>query len=135
MAPYPVSTSIEQWRHRCVHASIAAMCDFYGLRGAVEELTSKQIISCIRRRNHRNSRRIGPGKTKPIEKLVFDQLWNVAYPSAILNPALLPSVSLFPVALRLINWRALSMTLFFMLLVSLLWEATAAVPKGIPPLK
>ena len=111
------------------------MCDFYGLRGAVEELTSKQIISCIRRRNHRNSRRIGPGKTKPIEKLVFDQLWNVAYPSAILNPALLPSVSLFPVALRLINWRALSMTLFFMLLVSLLWEATAAVPKGIPPLK
>ena len=34
----------------------------------------------------------------------------------------------FPVARRFINWRALSLTLFFMLLVSLLWEATGAVP-------
>ena len=34
----------------------------------------------------------------------------------------------FPVARRFINWRALSLTLFFMLLVSLLWEATLAVP-------
>jgi len=42
--------------------------------------------------------------------------------------ALLPSVSFFPVARRFINWRALSLTLFFMLLVSLLWEATLAVP-------
>jgi hypothetical protein len=32
------------------------------------------------------------------------------------------------VARRFINWRALSLTLFFMLLVSLLWEATLAVP-------
>jgi hypothetical protein len=42
--------------------------------------------------------------------------------------ALLPGVSFFPVARRFINWRALSLTLFFMLLVSLLWEATLAVP-------
>ena len=42
--------------------------------------------------------------------------------------ALLPAVSYFPVARRFINWRALSLTLFFMLLVSLLWEATLAVP-------
>jgi hypothetical protein len=42
--------------------------------------------------------------------------------------ALLPSVSFYPVARRFINWRALSLTLFFMLLVSLLWEATVAVP-------
>jgi hypothetical protein len=42
--------------------------------------------------------------------------------------ALLPAVSFFPVARRFINWRALSLTLFFMLLVSLLWEATLAVP-------
>jgi hypothetical protein len=37
-------------------------------------------------------------------------------------------VSFFSVAKRFINWRALSLTLFFMLLVSLLWEATLAVP-------
>jgi hypothetical protein len=42
--------------------------------------------------------------------------------------ALLPSMTFFPVARRLINWRALSLTLFIMLLVSLLWEATLAVP-------
>jgi hypothetical protein len=42
--------------------------------------------------------------------------------------ALLPAVSFFPVARRFINWRALSLTLFFMLLVSMLWEATLAVP-------
>ena len=39
-----------------------------------------------------------------------------------------PAVSFFPVARRFINWRALSLTLFFMLLVSLLWEATLAIP-------
>ena len=42
--------------------------------------------------------------------------------------ALLPAVSFFPVARRFINWRALSLTVFFILLVSLLWEATLAVP-------
>ena len=42
--------------------------------------------------------------------------------------ALLPAVSFFPVAKRFINWRALNLTLFFMLLVSLTWEATLAVP-------
>lgn len=42
--------------------------------------------------------------------------------------AFLPAVTFFPVARRFINWRALSLTLFFMLLVSLLWEATLAVP-------
>jgi hypothetical protein len=42
--------------------------------------------------------------------------------------ALLPSMSFFPVARRFINWRALSLTLFFMLWISLLWEATLAVP-------
>ena len=42
--------------------------------------------------------------------------------------ALLPAVTFFPVARRFINWRALSLTLFFMLLVSMLWEATLALP-------
>jgi hypothetical protein len=42
--------------------------------------------------------------------------------------ALLPAVTFYPVARRFINWRAMSLTLFFMLLVSLLWEGTLAVP-------
>jgi uncharacterized membrane protein len=37
-------------------------------------------------------------------------------------------MSFYPVARRFINWRALSLTLFFMLLVSLLWEVTLALP-------
>ena len=40
----------------------------------------------------------------------------------------IPAAGFFPTARRLINWRAFSMTLFFILLVSLLWEATLAVP-------
>jgi hypothetical protein len=39
-----------------------------------------------------------------------------------------PSVSFFPSARPFINWRAFSLTLFFILLISLLWEATLAVP-------
>jgi hypothetical protein len=42
--------------------------------------------------------------------------------------AFVPSISFFPTARRLINWRAFSLTLFFILLISLLWEATLAVP-------
>ena len=52
------------------------------------------------------------------------------YFSFLVIGALVPSVSFFPVAKRLINWRALSLTVFFMLLVSLLWEATLALPYG-----
>ena len=42
--------------------------------------------------------------------------------------AFVPAMSFFPTARRFINWRAFSLTLFFILLVSLLWEATLAVP-------
>jgi hypothetical protein len=42
--------------------------------------------------------------------------------------AFVPAMSFFPVARRFINWRALSLTLFLMLLISLLWEATLALP-------
>jgi hypothetical protein len=42
--------------------------------------------------------------------------------------AFVPAVSFFPTARRFINWRAFSLTLFFILLISLLWEATLAVP-------
>ena len=59
-----------------------------------------------------------------------DQAGFPGYFTFLIVGALLPAVSFFPVARRFINWRALSLTLFFMLLVSLLWEATLAVPYG-----
>jgi hypothetical protein len=42
--------------------------------------------------------------------------------------ALIPSILFFPVANPYINWRAFSLGLLFILLVSLFWEATIAVP-------
>ncbi|MGA2243581.1 MAG: hypothetical protein ABSH48_01175 [Verrucomicrobiota bacterium] len=42
--------------------------------------------------------------------------------------ALIPSILFFPVASPYINWRAFSLGLLFILLVSLFWEATIAVP-------
>ena len=44
--------------------------------------------------------------------------------------AIVPSIGFFPVARRFINWRALSMTIFILLLISMFWEATLAVPYG-----
>jgi hypothetical protein len=44
--------------------------------------------------------------------------------------ALGPSAVLLPAAMPVINWRALSLTLFIILLTSLLWEATLGVPYG-----
>ncbi len=44
--------------------------------------------------------------------------------------ALVPAMSFYPVARRFINWRAFSLTIFFMLLISQFWEATLAVPYG-----
>jgi hypothetical protein len=44
--------------------------------------------------------------------------------------ALAPAMSFYPIARRFINWRAFSLTLFFMLLVSELWEVTLALPYG-----
>jgi len=44
--------------------------------------------------------------------------------------ALVPAMSFYPVARRFINWRALSLTMFFILLVSELWEVTLALPYG-----
>lgn len=57
-----------------------------------------------------------------------DQAGFPGYFTFLVVGALLPAVAFFPVARRFINWRALSLTLFFMLPVSLLWEATLAVP-------
>jgi hypothetical protein len=44
--------------------------------------------------------------------------------------ALGPSALLLPSALPVINWRAWSLTLLIILLMSLLWEATLGVPYG-----
>jgi hypothetical protein len=57
-----------------------------------------------------------------------DQAGFPGYFTVLIVGGLLPAVFFFPVAKRFINWRALSLTLFFIVLVSLLWEATLAVP-------
>lgn len=44
--------------------------------------------------------------------------------------SLVPSVGFFRTAQPFINWRAFSFTFFFIVLLSLLWEATLAVPYG-----
>ena len=53
-----------------------------------------------------------------------------AYFTALVIGALVPSMSFFPAARRFIHWRALSLTLFMILLISMFWEATLAVPYG-----
>ncbi len=44
--------------------------------------------------------------------------------------AFVPSAGFFRTAQPFINWRAFSFTFFFIVLVSLLWEATLAIPYG-----
>jgi hypothetical protein len=52
------------------------------------------------------------------------------YFTFLVAAALGPSSILFPAALPVVNWRAFSLTLFVMLLTSVLWEATLGVPYG-----
>src|SRR5213080_3986017 len=44
--------------------------------------------------------------------------------------SLIPSAGFFYTAGRFINWRAFSFTFFLLLLISLLWEVTLAMPYG-----
>ena len=44
--------------------------------------------------------------------------------------SLIPSTGFFHAARPFINWRAFSFTFFLLLLISLLWEATLALPYG-----
>jgi hypothetical protein len=53
-----------------------------------------------------------------------------AYFTVLVLGAMVPSMSLFHSARRLINWRAFSLTIFMILLISMFWEATLAVPYG-----
>lgn len=52
------------------------------------------------------------------------------YFTVLVIVGVVPSVSFFPTARRFINWRAFSLTLFILLLISMFWEATLAVPYG-----
>lgn len=52
------------------------------------------------------------------------------YFTFLVAAALGPSTILFNAVLPVINWRAFSLTLFVILLTSLLWEATLGVPYG-----
>jgi lycopene cyclase domain-containing protein len=52
------------------------------------------------------------------------------YLTFLVAGALVPSAMLFPAARRFINWRALSVTMLLVVLISLIWEATLAVPYG-----
>ena len=52
------------------------------------------------------------------------------YFTFLVSTAVVPAAAFFPEARRFINWRALSLTLFIITLVSLFWEATLAVPYG-----
>ena len=57
--------------------------------------------------------------------------WHEGFPGYFLfltAVAITPSILFFPVANPFINWRAFSLAFLFMLLVSLFWEATIAVP-------
>lgn len=53
-----------------------------------------------------------------------------SYFTFLVLTALVPGAALFAEARRFINWRAVSLTLFIILLISLFWEATLAVPYG-----
>jgi hypothetical protein len=53
--------------------------------------------------------------------------WYFTYLTAA---AIVPSAGFFRTAQSFINWRAFSFTFFIILLISLLWEATLAVPYG-----
>jgi hypothetical protein len=52
------------------------------------------------------------------------------YFTVLIAGGMIPSAGLFPTVRRFINWRAFSLTLFMILLISIFWEATLAVPYG-----
>lgn len=52
------------------------------------------------------------------------------YFTVLVLGGMVPSACLFHTARRFINWRAFSLTIFMILLISLFWEATLAVPYG-----
>lgn len=53
-----------------------------------------------------------------------------AYFTFLVATAFVPAAGLFKTARPFINWRALSLTLILIVLISLIWEATLALPYG-----
>ena len=52
------------------------------------------------------------------------------YSTYIVAASLIPSAGFFHTTQPFINWRAFSLTFFLILLISLLWEVTLALPYG-----
>jgi lycopene cyclase domain-containing protein len=52
------------------------------------------------------------------------------YFTFLVAAALVPAAAFFPSARPFINWPAFSLTLFIVVLISLIWEATLALPYG-----
>lgn len=52
------------------------------------------------------------------------------YFTFLISVAFVPAAGFFPTARQFINWRAVSLTIFLITLISLLWEVTLAVPYG-----
>jgi hypothetical protein len=71
-----------------------------------------------------------------IAALLYKKLWSPVpagfpwYVTYLVAAAFVPSAGFFRTAQPFINWRAFSFTFFFIVLVSLLWEATLALPYG-----
>ena len=62
--------------------------------------------------------------------LAEDTVGFPAYFTFLLAVAFVPAAGLFRSARPFINWRAFSLTSFFVVLISLLWEVTLALPYG-----
>ncbi|MHC4266967.1 MAG: hypothetical protein ACYSTS_00750 [Planctomycetota bacterium] len=66
-----------------------------------------------------------------IYKYLFPHPYKEGFPgyfTFLVLASIVPSAAFFRTTLLFINWRALAATFFFVLLVSLLWEATLAAP-------
>jgi hypothetical protein len=68
--------------------------------------------------------------------ILYKKLWSPApagfpwYFAYLVVASIVPSAGFFRTAQPCINWRAFSFTCFFVLLLSLLWEVTLAIPYG-----
>jgi hypothetical protein len=68
--------------------------------------------------------------------LLYKKLWSPApagfpwYVTYLVVAGFVPAAGFLRTAQPFINWRAFSFTFFFIVLVSLLWEATLALPYG-----
>jgi hypothetical protein len=71
-----------------------------------------------------------------VTALLYKKLWSPVpagfpwYATYLVVAAVVPSMGFFRTVQPFVNWRAFSFTFFFIVLVSLLWEATLALPYG-----